>query len=182
MATWQNDDFILYHGSTEDSLRPLDPEGLSVGVLPHHINLERCGTRTEFGRGFYVTSSLEQAKSWANLQAKRIAIRKRKTTHPRAVVLGVSLNRDRLATLEALVFTNENCGFWPFVEYCRAGHPPHGRRNAVQVRYDIVYGPLSIWPQHFVLKDCDQVSFHSAKALSIIPALDLMTKGDPLFA
>ena len=180
MAGWNNDALILYHGCTEKSLFPTNPDGIAIGGLPHRIDLTVGGRGTEFGRGFYATSWIDQAKSWANCRAKKLAIRT-KAAPPNAVVLRFEVSRDKLAALEALVFTNENCGFWPFVTYCRSGSSPHGRTAASQMTYDIVYGPVSIWPQQFVIKDCDQVSFHTKTALGAIPALNIETTGNPYF-
>ena len=145
MAAWNNDDLVLYHGCTEQSLRGSNPNGIVVGVLPHYINLKVGGRRTEFGRGFYATSWIDQAKSWANIQAKKLSAKSQGKATPKAVVLRFDVSRDKLAALEALVFTNEKCGFWPFVAYCRSGSTPHGRSNASHMEYDIVYGPVSIW-------------------------------------
>ncbi len=97
------------------------------------------------------------------------------------MVLRFDMSRDKLAELEALVITNENSGFWPFVTNCRSGSAPHGRYAANQMEYDIVYGPVSIWPQPLVIKDCDQVSFHTVTALKIIPALSVAVTGNPYF-
>ncbi|MGH6837841.1 MAG: hypothetical protein ACREDT_03400 [Methylocella sp.] len=111
MAAWNNDDLVLYHGCTEQSLRGSNPNGIVTGALPHCINLRFGGQRTEFGRGFYATSWIDQAKSWANLQAKKLSAESQGKATPKAVVLCFDVSRDKLAALEVLVFTNENCGF-----------------------------------------------------------------------
>ncbi len=72
MAVWNNDNLILYHGCTEQSLRPKNRNGIAVGTLPHGIDLAAGGHRTEFGRGFYATTWIDQAKYWANRQAKKL--------------------------------------------------------------------------------------------------------------
>ena len=61
---------------------------------------------------------------------------------PKAIVLRFDVRRDDLAALDALVFTNEKGSFWSFVNYCRAGNPPHGRLTASSKSYDIIYGPV----------------------------------------
>lgn len=179
MAGWKNDDLVLFHGCSEESLRPTNPKGIEVGKLPHYINLLSGNPNAEFGQGFYGTTWLHQAKSWANLQSRKLATKSRGKRAPKAVVLRFDVSRNALADLEALVFTNENVGFWPFVRYCRSGFTPHGRTSSAQQQYDVVYGPVSIWPQHLVIKDSDQVSFHTAKALSIIPKLVVIATGNP---
>lgn len=177
MAPWKNDDLVLYHGCSEQSLRPSNRNGIAVGTLPHNIDLSVGGRRTEFGRGFYATTWLHEAKEWANRQARSLA---RGGFVPKAVVVRFDVSRDRLAELDALAFTTENGDFWPFVEYCRDGSVPHAR-SGVQKEYDVVYGPVSVWPQHIVLKDCDQVSFHTKRALLAVPALTIAATGDPYF-
>jgi hypothetical protein len=179
MASWKNDHLILFHGCTEDSLRSANPRGIEVGKLPHEIDISVGNPRAEFGQGFYGTTWLHQAKSWANLQARKITVRSRGKRTPKAVVLRFDMSRDELADLEALVFTNENTGFWPFISYCRAGLPPHGRSKGTQQKYDIIYGPVSIWPQQLVIKDSDQVSFHTKSALNAIPPLVVIAVGNP---
>ena len=74
-----------------------------------------------------------------------------------------SLSTDRIFTL---------------VNYSRAGSPPHGR---VAGPYDVVYGPVSLWQQQLVIKDCDQVSFHTDNALGILPKPQLHAQGKLYF-
>jgi hypothetical protein len=181
MAPWKNDPLVLYHGCTELSLRPYNPGGMAVGGIPHHISTTVGGNRTEFGKGFYATTWLYQAKLWANRQAKKLNSRRGSGATPRAVVVRFQISRDDLADLQCLVFSNENSGFWPFVAYCRGGSVPHGRAGRTNSAYDVVYGPVSIWPQQLVIKDCDQVSFHTPNAIRVIPALTIDSTGNPFF-
>ena len=54
--------------------------------------------------------------------------------------------------------------FWRLVTTCRAGRigdPPP---------YDVVFGPVTLWPQTLILKDCDQISFHSLNAINALGA------------
>ncbi|PZR89338.1 MAG: hypothetical protein DLM68_06255 [Hyphomicrobiales bacterium] len=60
------------------------------------------GRRTEFGRGFYATSWIEQAKSWANIQAKKLSAKGERKATPKAVVLRFDVSRDKLAALESV--------------------------------------------------------------------------------
>ena len=53
-------------------------------------------------------------------------------------------------------------------------HRLQGDRN-----YDVVFGPVSFWPQLFVAKDMDGVSFHTEAALKILPAPVLHSQGTP---
>jgi hypothetical protein len=178
MADWNNDDLTLYHGCTDESLQPTLRSGIAIGALPTGIDLSACSRRAEFGQGFYATTWFDQAKFWANHRVKKLRSRSRPIA-AKAIVLRFDVHRDHLAGLDALVFTNEKGSFWPFVRYCRAGNPPHRRMTASSTRYDIVYGPVSLWAAEMIIKDADQVSFHTPQALKIIPALQIVATGNP---
>ena len=136
MTDWNNDDLTLYHGCTDQSLQPTLRSGIAIGALPNGIDLSVCSRRAEFGQGFYATTWFDQAKFWANRQVKKLRSRSRPIA-AKAVVLRFDVRRDDLAALDALVFTKEKGSFWPFVKYCRAGNPPHGRSGAGVETYDI---------------------------------------------
>ena len=55
-------------------------------------------------------------------------------------------------------------------------HLLHGNKN-----YDIVFGPVSLWRQRLVIKDCDQISFHTEAALDILPAPVIHSQGHPTY-
>jgi hypothetical protein len=178
---WQNDSLVLYHGCTDQSLRSKDPNGIQTGALPHGIDLNAGARCSDFGQGFYATSWFKQAKDWANVKAMTLASASRYSGQTiRAIVLRFEMNRNHLAELEALAFTTENSGYWPFVRYCRNGSTPHARTNCAQDRYDVVYGPLSVDGQELVIKDSDQVGFHTVGAVQKIPMLSIAATGNPL--
>lgn len=175
---WQNDDLVLYHGCTTRSLHPTNPKGIKLNQLAHGIDPKVGSRSTDFGPGFYATSSLHQAKCWADLRQVR---QHRKYPGTRAVVLSFQLKRNDFAELDALVFVTETTGFWPFVSYCRALQPPHGRLNCKQALYDVVTGPLSAGRQQLIYKDCDQIGFHTDAAVKKIQTLTLAAIGSPRF-
>jgi hypothetical protein len=132
-------------------------------------------------RDFTQQAGLKQAKDWANVKAMTLASASRYSGQTiRAIVLRFEMNRNHLAELEALAFTTENSGYWPFVRYCRNGSTPHARTNCAQDRYDVVYGPLSVDGQELVIKDSDQVGFHTVGAVQKIPMLSIAATGNPL--
>jgi hypothetical protein len=47
------------------------------------------------------------------------------------------------------------------------------------VEYDVIYGPVSGFQQSLVIKDCDQVSFHTLDALNVLPSPDIHLQGNP---
>lgn len=134
--------------------------------------------RPDFGRGFYATTFLRQAESWANSRYIRLVQK-----HPgiSAVVLGLTVGRDALAALESLVFMDDQKPYYDFVAYCRGGHAPHNRQAAASPLYDVVYGPVSIALQRLVIKDGNQVSFHTAQAVRAISSVTVVSQGSPTF-
>ncbi len=175
--TWKNDDLVLYHGCTDRSLQPNLTNGIAVNSPNHGISATAGLPNRDFGQGFYATSFPLQASSWANLQVAKLAA---SGTACHAVVLQFVVARDALAKLEALVFVTEFNSYWPFVSYCRHGNSPHGRTGQPQPQYDVVYGPVSLWEQPFVIKDCDQVSFHTPTAIAVIPSVTIFATGIPM--
>lgn len=173
---WTNGPLILYHGTTDNAATAISK---SSRPLLHSINLDYCKPLSDFGRGFYLTTVLRQAESWADMKFKR---------HPKSkaacsAVLKFEVDRDQLAPLLSLCFVTESTGpnsdYWDFVQHCRKEASTHllqGNRN-----YDVVFGPVSVGKQRFVMKDADQVSFHTEAALKILPAPRLCSQGTPTF-
>jgi Protein of unknown function (DUF3990) len=152
--TWANDDLLLYHGTDDVSARKIVAQG---------VDLSLCNPLTDFGRGFYTTTNLEQAKNWAVLKAMKI-----RAHAPQAIgiVIELRVSRTWLGSLESLAFVREasETGFADFVRFCRLGGEPH----RIAGNYQIVYGPVAQWQgiadsgmTLLVIKDCDQVSFHN---------------------
>lgn len=88
-----------------------------------------------------------------------------------ATVIRFEVDRDKLALLEFLAFVTENSNndFWDFVRSCRRSAPPSQHRRHGNRRYDVVFGPVTLWPQTLVIKDCDQISFHTPLGIKCLP-------------
>jgi hypothetical protein len=168
MSRWLNPALRVYHGTSAAAAgiampasgAPLSYAGLIAKPLPvpFVINLARCRPFTDFGQGFYVTTSLHQAREWANTKVRSW------TSRTQALVLEFAPDRDWLATLEALCFVRPTQDFWDLVHDCRNRFPPH-QRIYPHGPYDVVFGPVSIWPSRLLIADCDQISFHTARSL-----------------
>lgn len=95
---WTNGPLVLYHGCDH-----LSAASIMTPVLPnqHGIHLAQSRALTDFGRGFYTTTSLQQARNWANSRCRR-----RLRTHSPwlAIVLSFSVDRNQLAALQTLCF------------------------------------------------------------------------------
>ena len=156
-STWQNGPIHLYHGT----LVGLVPSVIR-GVDPTYFKPLK-----DFGRGFYVTTSLRQAMSWAESLADQTL------GTDRPAVLVFSVGRDDLASLDTLAFVRGEYDaeeFWSFVWHCRQNDTDHGRPlNGGW--YDVVIGPVAaFWGQRALYAGSDQMSFHTPKAVSLLTA------------
>jgi hypothetical protein len=157
---------ILYHGSTVKVMRPA---------------LVKCRPNTDFGKGFYTTTSLDQAKKWAKLKQQRAG-------NGNAIVSTFEIDDElfnRTNELEILQFTGPDEKWLNFVTNNRKG-------NSV-THYDIVFGPvandrlfatITLFEQGILSVDAaieqlkthrlfDQISFNSQKALDYLQYIDM---------
>lgn len=161
---WNNGPLIVYHGCDDISAK---------AIVNGVVDLARCKTFTDFGKGFYATTNLRQAKNWANVRCRMLAaqVRRAKLSPLPTFVASIvefRIDRARLSALGDLCFVWENTypsDYWDLISWCR-NPPQRGHRGANY--YDIVYGPVSLWPQTLVIKDCDQISFHTDDAISLL--------------
>lgn len=154
---WSNQEIVLYHGT-------IGPHALSIR---RSISLSHARPRTDFGAGFYTTTSLIQAKSWAWNVA---AIGGHSSSAARVVEFTV--DREALGRLLTLAFVRGDWhagDYWSLVFHCRCGLPGHGRGAKQDEFYDVVYGPVAaFWQQRSAMHDSDQISFHTAPAIQLL--------------
>lgn len=152
---WSNQNLRVFHGT-------LQRHETAVASRP---STALGSPLTDFGLGFYLTTQKQQAESWANQKVGKSASRET------AAVIEYEIERDWLSTLDTLAFIIDeiDTGYWDFVSHCRAGPvytPGFGgacadhARSGFKQHYDVVYGPVSIWDQKFIISGCDQISFH----------------------
>jgi len=160
---WSNGAIRLYHGTLT-----MHQAAISAGVNP-----SLGSPRTDFGIGFYTTTSLVQAKSWAWQLAAASSIGG--VGPVGACVMAFEADRNALARLETLAFARgdrEADDFWSFVFHCRNGGLTHGRAKSPGSFYDVVYGPVTaFWSQRVVMLDSDQISFHTPAAAACLTPL-----------
>ena len=164
----------MYHGCDDVSASSISKSGVS---------LANCKPLADFGRGFYTTTNVAQAKNWANLKCRALRRSGKKAI---ASVIRFDVDRDKLALLEFLGFVTENSNpdFWEFVRTCRQNRPPAQHRRAGNTYYDVVFGPVALWQQTHVIKDCDQISFHTFRGIECLPLSRLeaqQTRRNPFF-
>lgn len=168
---WTNGPIELYHGTnTRHAV------SVRAGIDP-----SKGSALTDFGRGFYCTTNLQQAKYWANAVCSG-------TTNVAEVVV-LNCNLDTLAGSEILAFVLDTAAsqFHDFVFHCRKAAlpstslvPNHGR-SASKSHYDVVIGPVAAWPQQTIFKDYDQISFHGNVGLAALTVAPLSIVGSPRF-
>jgi hypothetical protein len=155
---WTNPPLVVPHGTDEHSAQ----------LIVAGIDVTKGWSNTDFGRGFYVTSTLRSAKYWANQKVRRLP------APCKAAVLTFNIDRDALAELDDhLAFGHPTDDFFDFVEHNRAisGEPRHARSgkdlrsgSPLLPYYDVVYGPVSKYPLRLVRFNADQICFLTEKA------------------
>lgn len=168
---WTNQPLETHHGTLESSAFNI----LRTG----RIDLGLCRLHSDFGRGFYVTTSRHQAEQWANMKylGSPAAMRR----NDRAAVLTFTLDRDAVGRLgDHLVFLLPSREFHDFVDYNRLGGSTHARTGGRP--YDLVYGPVAAYPQMLVYGNCDQICLLTQNALNALgPPHSNVGVGSPLF-
>ena len=175
MPKWSNPPLVVYHG-TDTAALGLAPPPQHTVLHAFTVNLARCSPNTDFGRGFYMTTSDHQAREWANKRVRLAHSRGRSTT---GVVLSFPVSLYALSTLESLCFVRATADYYALVEDCRLGFPPH-QKTVGNVAYDVVFGPVSLGSQRLVIHDCDQISFHTPAAVAVLPGPQVYDVGDPI--
>jgi hypothetical protein len=152
---WTNPRIVLFHGTNASS---------ATNIVKAGVDLSRCKSNSDFGMGFYTTTNRNQAWAFARRSANAFA--------EQPGVVRMAMDRARLGNLLTMAFvlaSPDSVDFWSLVSHCRRGaaHIP-----APGSRYDIVYGPVArIWrgpANSEVWKGYDQVSFHTAEAVSAL--------------
>ena len=153
---WTDQDILLYHATLD----------LWAASILQAVDLSQSRPLTDFGRGFYTTTRLDQARRWANDVARRRG--------GSAAVIEFQVERHALAQLECLFFIRSDTltvAFWSFVQYCKTVSGDHKRRYVARY-YDVVAGPVpGDWKKQSVIRDSDQVSFHTGAAVAVLNQL-----------
>jgi hypothetical protein len=154
---------VLYHGCTTRDQASIEEAG---------IDLSKCRVDADFGRGFYTTTILYQARQWAWTRYEALAGGRRRKNRP--AVLRFRVPRHELARLKWIAFVLAAPGrddFWSLVQHCRQSTPSSINDHRGPMRlpdgtrwYDMACGPVaSSWKQKFAMQDADQISFHTRR-------------------
>ena len=154
IANWTGQDITLYHGTLA-----ADVPSILGGINPQSGALLK-----DFGRGFYTTTKLAQAISWAQELVDDPA-------QDVPAVIEFEVSRDDLSWLDILFFVRSDqnaVDFWSFVKTCRTIVGDHRRRKKAGW-FDVVAGPVTgSWRKQTLIPDSDQISFHTTKAASLL--------------
>lgn len=138
--------FTVYHGTN-----------LLCAKLIKYFGIKLCAQRdmTDFGKGFYVTANLAQAKEWAQVKAQNPQIhptlleifgfdKNDYLNHPETKIpayLTFNLNLSKLLQLNGLIFPLPYDPHWhKYKEYWQDF--VHNCRNGAKHQFDFVYGPV----------------------------------------
>jgi hypothetical protein len=170
---WANGPLTVYHGTIGPSADSIANGGVS---------LRRCRARSDFARGFYMTPNYDQARSHANTLFSRLKALWSSSGGHRpdpvcAAILTYEIDRMALAQLSHLAFVSPTSDWSDFVLHCRATGGPHA--PTAGSNYDVVYGPVQQLNGKAYPPNYEQVSFHSATALTMLQPLRV-AKGTPL--
>lgn len=151
-------------------------------VIVERPSLEILNYRTDFGKGFYTTTDIEQAKRWTKIKKERIEEEKRENNIKRYVNIYEYSENKKLKILNFLEATEE----WLDFVY------KNRKSKKLLHDYDIVKGPvandnlfatLRLYERNYISKEdtiralktyklVNQISFHTQKAIDTIKYLD----------
>lgn len=157
---WNNADVALFHGTNTTAHN--GPTTLYSSYF-YSVNLSLCRANSDFGRGYYTTTSRHQATQWANDSVRKSA------QGAKALILRFNVDRDSMAGLDTLTFVRPSQDYYDLVSFCRTGGRPHARK-VQKLHYDVVYGPVALGLQKLTIQDSDQISFHTAQATACLCA------------
>lgn len=160
-VVWQNSKIRLYHGTDDNALNNIREIG---------VRLNATRVNSDFGRGFYLTTNLEQAKDWADYRVRTGNRGRDGQPMVAPVVLQYYVDRDFLADLAVSIFTlpDANSDYWDFVRHCRVSRALDHFRSGVKNKrnFDVVVGPVSKnRRQRSIYQGYDQWSLHTVRAL-----------------
>ena len=162
----------LYHGSTFIVEKP---------------NLEILNHRTDFGKGFYTTTDIEQAEKWTKIKKERLEkLQKDANVHRYVNVYEYTENE----SLNILEFSGATEEWLKFVFQNRTG-------EMLVHDYDVIKGPVANDNLYAVLdfyskglynveetverlktyKLSNQISFHTAKSLKCLQYIETIELG-----
>ena len=111
---WSNSTLTVYHGTIAK---------YASDILAHGVNISKCSPFTDFGRGFYTTTSQDQAKTWAREASIRLRWTFPNHSDHEPTVLMIVIARHSIMTAACLGFVRGDFNadeYWSFIWHCRS--------------------------------------------------------------
>lgn len=170
---WLPRTLTIYHGTVGPYANDIRNNG---------IQLAKCGAESDFGRGFYTTRILSQAKTFANERFRHISVDHSAypSVYPdpqHAAVVEFIVHVDALIGLEAVSFVQPTDDWVEFIRYCRIPGQTHKSNGNY---FDAAFGP--VWRiDAMAHPSWEQISFHMDYPVSTLLKLGTIQRGGPEF-
>ena len=169
-------DFLAPPGLGQSEARPLSRDHRHALPIDQDASgdVRHGNPNTDFGRGFYTTTSRRQARAWQLALDENGTKSAIGSTFAVPVVIRFRVSRDSLAKLETLSFARGDYHFdpyWSFVHHCRSGNEGHGRSGGSigDPRYDLAAGPVAaVWRTRLAISNSGQYSFHTDRGSKVL--------------
>jgi Protein of unknown function (DUF3990) len=129
----------VFHGTSIDCVRD----------LMDGIDLDRSRQRTDFGKGFYLTTNYNQAKEWAKFKANPNFLnisRKDSNNYVKGAIVTYNIDKEYLSKLPGRIFTEPNDDWAIFILANRTKRflKEHNLDiHNLDMKYHYVYGPMA---------------------------------------
>ncbi|TAD88140.1 MAG: DUF3990 domain-containing protein [Alphaproteobacteria bacterium] len=156
----------LYHGTIDSAAKALGENREDVRLLEdRHL---------DFGPGFYMTTSLEQAKKWAEKQARREG-RLAGSKPPKGAVISLNTNLQNILSFKNWGFGmafggipgQDWNGYFSLVKLYRSLSFGDARKFTQYIGWDVLIGPVAKLGSEIkeIKPSLDQVAFVSDRAI-----------------
>lgn len=150
-----SEELTLFHGTGRAFAQSICDFGVSLREVG-----ENKSVYTDFGPGFYMTESREQAEIYAEDKF-----------HDQAAVVEIHIKMTDLWQLKWRSFGSDTNSYWSIVRYHRHRRPPNGAELGHP--YDVITGPVAYdyathSPRGKVKDGYDQTSFHTELAFQVL--------------
>lgn len=108
-------------------------------AIQQNIDLLKARANTDFGRGFYLTDNLEQAKLWAKSRSRISQFKGQLNEGFEPVVVYFALDLNELGKLKNIQFATSSKEWAEYIFHCRS----KGLEDELYHTFDFSVGPLA---------------------------------------
>ena len=120
--------YVLFHGTP---------------VNFNQVDISKSNTYTDFGKGFYLTSILEQAVEWAGMKRLVNTDLQSLGEIPRTYVLKFELSIEKLSKMNYKIYKGYEPDWLKKVSVCRNTRLSEQERKKAVPEYDVTIGPMA---------------------------------------